>query len=668
MAAQDAAAETTMSPLAHLTSQSAAFGLWEVLIFAPDAQEREYIYQGKKRTAYNFRCLLVSTKDPTEYVLGESRGKGMNPQVLKDMVGRFKQGLVFHMTKPSFVSNVKQQYNSARKSEVVSMRHTTFTPVLSSAGKPTMPEPSIPIATCMSINREQLFDAMGIVREVSELLPGGRTSSGQERVRCTCKIIDGSKMPGTDQTCDLPITIFADKPSDSSVAQPAVFRELQEAATNQWAVAFFGIQGKQSTDKGNAAWSFTSSFTFSVVRASQTLKGTRLETEVKKLLDEESASVPTPATHVGSMDLVASFADQLGTETTCALFGTILRRTSLQVIENENTIWQINWCRVYLPDKGAQVTTHDASRLWMRVKVEDETGSFHLYMTEKAALALAGVDDKSAFEAAHAQDNLYFPAKASVKILRKGLAFETPNAKATEASDSAAQPDPQCYIVEAVEQSLGDTPSKSSLILLKLLEHTKVNTDVCVPAAASIVHKEPHYGLSVEYVVDQALVKKTCITALVLVEATAASKMDRVNEGFMMTTEKVRDALDDTFVFTLISYCSLTNAPDYQLKPTRRQKAQMALVTISDVLETGSAEKPTVFLATSIEKLSETDAEEAREHMRRTIFFASLAAKQQGTCPNDVWTEALSPASASKCRRLGKSPTDDLLDQYLLSR
>ena len=65
MAAQNAAAEPTMSPLAYLTSQSAAFGLWEVLIFAPDAQEREYIYEKKKRTAYNFRCLLVPTKEPT---------------------------------------------------------------------------------------------------------------------------------------------------------------------------------------------------------------------------------------------------------------------------------------------------------------------------------------------------------------------------------------------------------------------------------------------------------------------------------------------------------------------------------------------------------------------------------------------------------------------------
>ena len=124
----------------------------------------------------------------------------------------------------------------------------------------------------------------------------------------------GSKMPGTDQTCDLPITIFDGKPS--SGATPAVFEELHEASINQWAIAFFGIQGKQSPDEGNAAWSFTSSFTFSVVRASKTVKGTRLETEGTKVLEEESASVPTPATHVGSMGFAASFADQCGTETT----------------------------------------------------------------------------------------------------------------------------------------------------------------------------------------------------------------------------------------------------------------------------------------------------------------------------------------------------------------
>ena len=87
MAAQNEAAEPKMSPLAHLTSQSAAFGLWEVLIFALEAQEREYIYQKQKKTAYNFRCLLVSTQDPTEYSPIRLRLRGSNLLLCKGPVG-----------------------------------------------------------------------------------------------------------------------------------------------------------------------------------------------------------------------------------------------------------------------------------------------------------------------------------------------------------------------------------------------------------------------------------------------------------------------------------------------------------------------------------------------------------------------------------------------------
>ena len=65
------------------------------------------------------------------------------------------------------------------------------------------------------------------------------------------------------------------------------------------------------------------------------------------------------------------------------------------------------------------------------------------------------------------------------------------------------------------------------------------------------------------------------------------------------------------------------------------------------MLIVGSAEQPTVFLTTSIEKLTEKDAEATREHMRRTIFFVSITAKQQGTGPKDAWTEELSPARAA---------------------
>ena len=131
-----------------------------------------------------------------------------------------------------------------------------------------------------------------------------------------------------------------------------------------------------------------------------------------------------------------------------------------------------------------------------------------------------------------------------------------------------------------------------------------------------------------------------------------------------MITESVQDALNERLVCALMSFCTVKSSPDYQLKPNRGQKTQMAFVTITDVLEAGSAEKPPVFLVESLEKIPDTEALSAPDHMRRLIYFASLTAQMQGTRSQRVWTEDVSPANAGKCRRLGKSPTDELLEQY----
>ena len=151
---------------------------------------------------------------------------------------------------------------------------------------------------------------------------------------------------------------------------------------------------------------------------------------------------------------------------------------------------------------------------------------------------------------------------------------------------------------------------------------------------------------------------------MALVLATTASKSDNLNDGYQMTTENVQDALDEGFRCTLVSFCTVRASPDYQLKPSRGQKTQTAFVVIADVLEPGSADKPPVFLVESLERLPDTEATVAPEHMRRLIFFASLTAKMQGSKERTQWTNETSPANAGKCRKLGKSPTDDLVGQY----
>ena len=92
----------------------------------------------------------------------------MSAEKLKQCVDRFKAGLVFRMSKVDFALNTKQQYNSAPKTEVVSMLTTTWSPVLPCGKTPIMPEPAIPIAASLGIKREQHFDALALVQNVSE--------------------------------------------------------------------------------------------------------------------------------------------------------------------------------------------------------------------------------------------------------------------------------------------------------------------------------------------------------------------------------------------------------------------------------------------------------------------------------------------------------------------
>ena len=131
-----------------------------------------------------------------------------------------------------------------------------------------------------------------------------------------------------------------------------------------------------------------------------------------------------------------------------------------------------------------------------------------------------------------------------------------------------------------------------------------------------------------------------------------------------MITEDVKDALDSNFSCTLLVFCTVTASPSYQIKLARGQKTQMALVTIVDILEDGSNGKPPVFLVDSLEKVPDDQSLTVPEHMRTFIHFASPTAKTQSTSSKRAWTEDMSPANAGKCRRLGKSPTDEALEKY----
>ena len=135
-----------------------------------------------------------------------------------------------------------------------------------------------------------------------------------------------------------------------------------------------------------------------------------------------------------------------------------------------------------------------------------------------------------------------------------------------------------------------------------------------------------------------------------------------------MITERVCDPMHDSFECMLMAFCTVKTSADYQLKPSRRTKTQTAYAVIVDILEEGSAGKPPVFLVESLSKLDDDEAVKAPEHMSRRIQFAAQATAVQGKNKNRDWTEETNPAIASKCRKLGRAPTDKPLEEYEFGR
>ena len=135
-----------------------------------------------------------------------------------------------------------------------------------------------------------------------------------------------------------------------------------------------------------------------------------------------------------------------------------------------------------------------------------------------------------------------------------------------------------------------------------------------------------------------------------------------------MITERVRDPMHDSFECSLMAFCTVKTSADYQLKPSRRTKTQTAYAVIVDILEEGSAGKPAVFLVESLSKLEDDEAVKAPDHMSRRIQFAAQATAVQGKNKNRDWTEETNPAIASKCRKLGRAPTDKPLEEYAFGR
>ena len=675
--------ENTSLSLKMLNKASAKTGgKWQVTGWNPVQDAYEYTWQGKPRKGTTFILILVSTDDPSCYVQAQFKKTATNERKYQEAIKKFTKGARFVMSNVSFADDAKAAYVSSPLKTVVDLSKTTMEACVGESDSAVQPVPTATVAGSSGLGTNQFFDLTALIHEIKPI-----REHDNNRSSFVVVIHDGTLDTDTGKVKLMPLKVYFDtKPPILAEAPGKLVSTayshafLEEQLMAQKAVAFFRISGAQDEHQ---KFSFRSTKHACFAKAVGP-KADKLNSDAA-LQNLESENTVT--FEIQSGKAARDWSQEQARETTCKLLAQFGRNfTGVRELDEEETVWQINWATATEPSQGQGIKTHDGTRIWFSITLYDESGPIVLYITEAAAVKLANVVDAAEFEQFHAENRLRFPFLSSVKVLRR---CNKPSVAQPGSITSDNEFD--CFIVDAAEQNMSEAPSFHSAMLLPMLGDS---TDNVLPAALGMIRKSDHYAMNVQYLtqaVPPELTKwasqltagvsmlRSCTRAVALIQSTKKSKLSEAGEnGHRVVTEEVVDLLDccgeSGRKYTLVSFCTLDNVLDFKLDPTGRNKSQAALVNVTTILDEGtdSAAQPVKeLLVDNVQLLTMEEVEALKPILTKKLYFAALAGqiskKRQLAGQTYDWSLDENPAKASKCRVLGRSPTGPQLPDYSTS-
>ena len=175
----------------------------------------------------------------------------------------------------------------------------------------------------------------------------------------------------------------------------------------------------------------------------------------------------------------------------------MMNKTHIQSIDEDPTLWQLNWVEISWPDGNAEdLCTKDGIRLFPSTDARDGTGlGPRMRMNEECALALAQVASKEEFLALHHAGKHTFPAMATVKVLR-----EVQKPKNSESSGTHPTEEDREYvnfIVHAADQPLNERPTQATLELFPLMPQVEHASACILASSLHIVKTSSHYAFHI---------------------------------------------------------------------------------------------------------------------------------------------------------------------------
>ena len=325
---------------------------------------------------------------------------------------------------------------------------------------------------------------------------------------------------------------------------------------------------------------------------------------------------------------------------------------------------QLNCVRLVEPGPADDVTTKDASRLFVPVRIMDDSAQIAVRMRESAALQASGQTSKEDFETAVRQGGLRFPILSSVRVRVKHVQSNT-NATdrptdgpmdvvVVEAEQQAIEPAcrPNSALVSVAEMSraLGSGPTNASMLVGKL----------------SDIKRAPHAGLSVE--------GSNCDFALTLCAVKAKSTLEQLSAGYRVVTsglhqitlstasdppELIEEAVQGKFV----SMCTMENLVQFNLSPSKPKGTTYCLALISSILNTADVD---TYIVDRVSDPIQTDDRLSYALLLDNMSkLAKLAKPDERSKRSPEWAQETCTAltSAKKARLLSREPTSGPLPE-----
>ena len=156
--------------------------------------------------------------------------------------------------------------------------------------------------------------------------------------------------------------------------------------------------------------------------------------------------------------------------------------------------------------------------------------------------------------------------------------------------------------------------------------------------------------------VDASQLARNCHLAVALVRTTQKSKCVTTANGFLVSTQGVRDAFGDenSDTVTIHGYCSVDNLLSFKMDPPNKAKHRTCLLLITGC----SKEAFTVHNVTHIDEGTVAEAQYFMKKMRTLGMRAELQQSGERKRMNE-WSKT--PDSAKKCRVLEVHPSGESL-------